>query len=68
MNITFENYILEAEDIRFNLFKKGTGKDKSGAVKETKSCMGYGMTFENCLKAIVHDKLKLKEGEVLINK
>jgi hypothetical protein len=66
MNIIFENYKLEPEDTRFNLYKTETRKDKDGNPKEVTDILGYAMPFENCLKCIAHDKLSENNQDLSI--
>ena len=75
MNIEFQNYILEPELGKFNIYKKVIRKKTGGAGKqateetenyEGKDRLGYGFRFEQALKEIALDMLAEKEGTVSI--
>lgn len=62
MNIEFENYRMEPEDCRFNLYKKGESTKKEiGEKYESETVLGYAMSFERCLHVIATDILSEKE-------
>lgn len=68
MNIEFENYRMEPEDCRFNLYKKGEStKKETGEKYESETVLGYAMSFERCLHVIATDILAEKEKTVSIN-
>lgn len=65
MNIVYENYRLEPEDKRFNLYKSRPVVDKkTGKERVSEISLGYGMTFENCIDTISKDILSDKKGNV----
>ena len=67
MDILFELYKLEPEDIRFNLYKSVVRVNKK-TKKEYNDyeVISYGIPFEDCLERIAKDKLKDKSGTTSI--
>jgi len=68
MNILFENYRMEPEDCRFNLYKIGESTKKDTGEKYlSETSLGYAMSFERCLHVISTDILAEKEKTVTIS-
>lgn len=63
MNIQFEKYRLEPEDVRFNLYKKVVSENRKTKEKyDSEINLGYAMTFERCIDTIAKDKMAENES------
>jgi hypothetical protein len=65
MNILIDDYILEQENDRFNLYKKAVAtKKEDGSKYDTQYTLGYGMSLESCVQNIILMNLEDKKVNV----